>query len=269
MTKPLDPYSRVYWRIAEDPRFAAIYPDERHLGTWLRLLVLADAMYPTAAPVPATARKASVKALVDCGLIELIPGGLYRVHGLASERERRSRAGAEPDPDRNPQGTAKEPHRTAAEPARTLARAGVAETRQDEQRQDEHEQAAARDGLPNLDKDAIRGLEDRTGRPWSLAGDKQLGEYDRLIADHGLVTVLGAFDAISDGKTLTARQLVWPAMKLLEPMPTPARVAPQEAAANGKSERIYARMVERRLEYFRASGKWDEAWGPQPEQVAS
>lgn len=122
MTKPIDPYSRVYWRVAEDPRFLTIYPDDRHLATWLRLLMLADAMYPTAAPIPATARRASVKALIDCGLIEAIPGGLFRVHGLAAERTRRG-AGREPDGRRTG---------TGPEPVRTLARAGVDETRRDE-----------------------------------------------------------------------------------------------------------------------------------------
>lgn len=185
MTKPLDPYSRVYWRIAEDPRFASIYPDERHLGTWLRLLMLADAMYPTAAPVPATARAVSVAALVDCGLIQLIPGGLYRVHGLAAERERRSRTGTPEVPDRNPTGSPAVPDRTPTgtppEPNGNLARAGVAELSRDEQSQAETRTARAPDPADVY---------------WTLTGryptDKVLGWVDELSSQYGVEAVTRA-----------------------------------------------------------------------------
>ena len=96
--------------------------------------------------------------------------------------------------------------------------------------------------MPNLDSAAIKALEDRTGQPWSQAGEKQLGEYDRLVGAHGLVAVIGAFDAVRDGKTMTARQLVWPALRLLEPFPTLSIVE-----KNGSDERE-AQRVQRNLE---------------------
>lgn len=75
-------------------------------------------------------------------------------------------------------------------------------------------------GTPKLDQRAIKALEDRTGEPWSRAGDKQLGEYDRLVGVHGLTAVTAAFDGISGGRKMTARQLVWAAVKVLEPIPS-------------------------------------------------
>lgn len=83
------PYSRVYWSIRTDAKFDAIYTDDRHLATWLRLLIAADATWPAPADVPASARKASLTALVDARLIDLLPGGLFKVHGLDAERGRR------------------------------------------------------------------------------------------------------------------------------------------------------------------------------------
>jgi hypothetical protein len=89
MTKPADPYSRVYWRIVDDERFADIYGSDAHLAAWLRLLLGADQAWPASAAIPASVRRASVKALADCGLVELRPGGFYRIHGLEAERSRR------------------------------------------------------------------------------------------------------------------------------------------------------------------------------------
>jgi len=95
----------------------------------------------------------------------------------------------------------------------------------------------AREGLPNLDEAAIRALEHRTGRTWGQAGEKQLSEYDRLIEDHGLEKVLSAMDRLMDGKPLTARQLVWGAMKVLEPMVPVASLLKEDADTERQEER--------------------------------
>jgi hypothetical protein len=83
------PYSRVYWSIRTDPKFEQIYGDDRHLATWLRLLIAADATWPAPADVPASARKLSVAALVEAKLIDLLPSGMFKVRGLDAERGRR------------------------------------------------------------------------------------------------------------------------------------------------------------------------------------
>lgn len=88
------PYVKVYREIIDDPRFATIYPDDRNLATWLRMLQLADAMYPAPAPLAGFNRR-SVAALADpeCGLIELVGVNRYRLHGLKTERMLQSDAG--------------------------------------------------------------------------------------------------------------------------------------------------------------------------------
>lgn len=82
-------YSRVYWTIVDDEKFATIYDNDAHLAAWLRLLLIADQTYPASGQLPAGVRRSSVKALTDAGLIDLA-GSRFRVHGLDAERKRRS-----------------------------------------------------------------------------------------------------------------------------------------------------------------------------------
>lgn len=90
MTAQSDPYVRVYYRIVDDPKFAAIYDDDAALALWLRLLLSADAMYPAAAPLPFGTRRAVLAKLVECGLVDVGANNRYRIHGLEAEREQRS-----------------------------------------------------------------------------------------------------------------------------------------------------------------------------------
>jgi hypothetical protein len=89
MTAQTDPYVRVYYRIIDDPKFSSVYDNDAALAAWLRLLLAADAMYPAPATIPRAVRPAALKILADAELIDLLPGDRYRMHGLASERERR------------------------------------------------------------------------------------------------------------------------------------------------------------------------------------
>src|SRR5687767_5883643 len=81
-------YARVYHEIVDDPRFERVYGNDAALGTWLRMLLVADAVYPQSAPMPR--RNSQVALLLRVGLIEERPGNRYIVHGLEAERERRS-----------------------------------------------------------------------------------------------------------------------------------------------------------------------------------
>jgi len=85
------PYSRVYWSIIDDEKFEKVYDDDRHLACWLRLLIAADQAWPASAHIPATARRSSVNALVEAGIVDLTTGGRYRIHGLDKERGERKR----------------------------------------------------------------------------------------------------------------------------------------------------------------------------------
>lgn len=85
-------YVRVYYSIIGDERFANVYHDARRLGTWLQLLLVADAMHPADAPTPAYVHRPSMAALVTAGLIDERPHQHFRIHGLDTERGRRSEA---------------------------------------------------------------------------------------------------------------------------------------------------------------------------------
>jgi hypothetical protein len=87
------PYSRVYWDAPDDPKFLEVWSDDTALATWLRLLIAADMSWPHPVYLPAWAGKDAVDALSRAGLIDLHPGGRYTIHGLQSEREKRSEVG--------------------------------------------------------------------------------------------------------------------------------------------------------------------------------
>ncbi len=87
-----NPYSRVYWSIVDDAKFATVYDDDRRLATWLRLLICAEQAYPASAYVPAGTNRPALLALVDAGLVDLGTGSRFRIHGLASERDMRSQS---------------------------------------------------------------------------------------------------------------------------------------------------------------------------------
>ena len=68
--------------------FASVYDNDRALACWIRLLMLADAMWPASAPLPA--KTATVRQLIDAGLVIERPGGRYTIRGLDKERQSRS-----------------------------------------------------------------------------------------------------------------------------------------------------------------------------------
>jgi hypothetical protein len=85
-------YSRVHHSIIDDPRFEHVYPNDAALAAWLRLLLVADATFPAPAPWPLGLRPKTLEILLESGLIERVGATHYRVHGLASEREKRSQS---------------------------------------------------------------------------------------------------------------------------------------------------------------------------------
>jgi hypothetical protein len=83
-------YVRVYHELMDDQRFAEVYGDDAALALWLRLLLLADAIWPQSPHLPAGYRHRALDLLVRAGLVELVPGERYRIHGLDRERQARS-----------------------------------------------------------------------------------------------------------------------------------------------------------------------------------
>ena len=84
-------YVKVYQSIVEDPQFERVFKDDRALASWLRLLLMADALHPVSAPMPT--RTKAVQLLIDCGLVIEKPGNRYTIRGLTAERDRQSARG--------------------------------------------------------------------------------------------------------------------------------------------------------------------------------
>lgn len=119
-------YVRVYQSVVDDEKFVTIYDDDHHFATWVRLLMAADAMWPASCPIPANARKASLRALCEAGIVD-VQGSRFRIRGLDKEREQRSESARNaaalrwhteriPTPNADPMPSRAEPSK--AEPSR-------------------------------------------------------------------------------------------------------------------------------------------------------
>lgn len=173
-------YCRVYYAIKDDPKFVSIFDNDAHLATWLRLLIAADAIWPASPDLPAKARKSSVAALVDAELVDIGPGGRYRIHGLDAERGARRDAarvsafGKRTLTERSPNAPRVETHSltSRSEPSRAEPSLDRAEP-------------TARDSLD-------RYYELTQYRPWGQwSGDALLG----MERDFGVDHVISALDA--------------------------------------------------------------------------
>ena len=135
VTRPVDPYSRLYWRLIDDEKFVDIYLNDHHFAMWARLLLTADMAWPSSAALPYGSRKASLQKLSDVGLVDLLPGNRYRIHGLDAERGTRQQKASNAAGYRH--GTPGGANGTGEQPVSTPS--GVPrldETRQDEPRRD-------------------------------------------------------------------------------------------------------------------------------------
>lgn len=86
---------RRYVRVYDDDLrrdYAHIWRDDRALATWLRLLSIADKMWPTIPELPRSVRPVPLAVLVKSGLVELMPEHCYRIRGHDAERIARSNA---------------------------------------------------------------------------------------------------------------------------------------------------------------------------------
>ena len=183
-------YSRVYWSIVDDPKFADIYDDDRHLACWLRLLLIADQAHPASANIPAGTRRASILALTEAGLVSIGTGSRFRITGLDAERERRRVAAT----NRGPKGNRTVPERDPDGIQTPGLRRDERETRRDE--------TSAR-----ADFDALDVYHELTGyRPWGQwSGDAIKG----AVTDYGDATVQAAirteYDLNADRNDLLKR----------------------------------------------------------------
>jgi hypothetical protein len=116
MTKPIDPFARLHWRIIDDARFATVYSDDSAFALYVRLHMAADMAWPASSSLPYGAKKSALDTLVKARVIVLLTGNRYRVPVLDDDRSRRQ-PGTAPDPDGTPTGPAPEPDGNPAGPS--------------------------------------------------------------------------------------------------------------------------------------------------------
>ena len=90
MTREQRRYARFYY-----PEFIRDYPhiweDAEAFHSWMRLLVVAESMWPAAPDLPRTIRTRALAKLTACGLVATA-GRTYVIKGLHAERTARSTA---------------------------------------------------------------------------------------------------------------------------------------------------------------------------------
>lgn len=221
-------YSRVYWSIIDDPKFANVYDDDRALAAWMRLLLVADQAWPASAHVPSGTHPKALAILVGAGLVDVTTGRRYRIHGLDAERNRRKEAATRP-----PTGTQAGPNRVPDGPYTSGLRRGVDETSQDET-----------SGTRPPVMVVIDYLEKRTGRPYSYGNGSKVHEtLTADVRDFGEVPVLGAMQADNTERP-DIGQLVFRASRLLHPIESPKPAAlDDEYIAQQLAERRKARSA--------------------------
>lgn len=228
MTKIRRPYSRVYWEVIDDPKFADVWDDDRAIASWLRLLLAADMAWPASAQVYHGVHRPSLDKLVRVGLVDLQPGSRYRIHGLDKERQARSGQAATAAAarwDEQPTGNADgmRPHPVS----NAQGMPSKDETRRDEQKPSE---SARSDAF-----DAVEVVEGLTNRPFGFTVGSRV--FDTLAADvkdFGLDRVLTEYRAVKDEAPgpVDAAGVVFGGHKRLFPIPDGPR--PLRAPAKGK-----------------------------------
>jgi hypothetical protein len=90
MTAQDDPYVRVYYRVLTDEKFKPL--SSSAWGHWVRMLVVADGMFPSSAPLPRWVERKPLQELVAAGIVDLDGSDYFRIHGMEPERDRRADA---------------------------------------------------------------------------------------------------------------------------------------------------------------------------------
>ena len=234
MTAQTDPFVRVYYSVmGDDEKFAQVFDNDARLACWLRLLLVADACYPAAAPMPQGVKRAALAHLVSVGLVDLMSGNRFRIHGLASERDRRSERAAASARKRWDDATALRPHsdRNASGTGRNADPMPI-RTAPIQSEPNQSEPDARRDAL-----EAIGAVEDLTGRPFGWApGSPIVDTLTADVADLGLARVLSEYRSVkaaADGSPIDPAGIVFGAHKRLYPIPD---APPRKPVAVGKGQ---------------------------------
>ena len=236
---------RIYYSIIDDAKFDDIRGDDHHFSTWVRLLMAADSVWPASADLPATARKSSIAALEVAGIIDLMKGSRFRIHGLDAERERRSAQPTQAARTRwqNADALRSDSGRTA------LAGTPAMRTEHSNSRAEE-EHSNSGNGYPtDGDYDAQDRYYQLTGyRPWGIWSGEKLLAAER---DYGRAETIAALEAewtsSPDRKTILDRVLARLARdadairQARKVKPRPRRPDPE--AAYVESQRLQAAII--------------------------
>lgn len=220
MPKVKRPYSRVYWEVVDDDKFATVWGDNHSLATWLRLLMAADMAWPASSSLYDGVHRASVTRLCEVGLVDMQPGGRYRIHGLDKERQERSDAATDAVKTRYARTT------PVADNQKLPSTEGLprrAETSKDETSKDEPTARDAFSVMELVERLTTWGFNYRTGHK----------VHDTLVKDvetHGVDKVVREYEAfrIANPGPMDPPQLVFGVHNLLHPF------APSKAPAKGK-----------------------------------
>ena len=258
-------YLRVYFDDLEADA-PEVWFDPTCLSTYIRLLALSEKAWPSMPTMPRAVRRADLAVIQGANMIEYLPNDRFLLRGWRKEREGRAAkasASANARWDATADANALQPdmqsqsdRNAARAPASSSSSVGTSFEQE------------TREAFPAIDSEAQTFLEGITHRLIRQAGDKQLAEYDRQIADHGLAAVISAYQRCAKAirGTPTATQLVWSGRKILEPFVDPRAVADAEKGVDDekRSARRSEGIWKRRIEAFRLGGVWDAAWGDPP-----
>lgn len=212
-------YSRIYWTVVDDPKFAEVFDDDRRWAAYTRLLMAAEATYPSAAPLPRWLADDVLAYLIEVRIIEVVRGSSYRIVALKAEREGRvngnaiggkkrsedaerdefgrflpsnptvhgegvtpQRAESSEAPATQPAKPAIASVRASVEPARPSSRppADPAKTRIDEDRRDE-DSLIGETSRARPDRPDVQALRDRG---WKRVSAKQRAVLDEVLTRH-------------------------------------------------------------------------------------
>ncbi len=203
-------YSRIYWTVVDDPKFENVFDDDRRWAAYTRLLMAAEATYPSPAPLPRWLADDVLAYLAEVRIIVVIRGSSYRIVGLKTEREGRLNGNAiggkkrAEQAERNEQGRfvaapslapadgpAGSPANPAVpsvsssdKPARSTSDKPAVQPRRDEDRRDSDETRILlpeRTSRATTDRPDIQALRDRG---WKRVSAKQRAVLDEVLARH-------------------------------------------------------------------------------------
>jgi hypothetical protein len=224
------PYSRVYWSVIDD--HPEVYDDDAAFAAWVRLLLAADAAWPASPHLPVGVRPRAMQQLVESGLVIRGQGARYKIKGLDEERKRRQEQAKLAS---NARWNA--PSNAASIPA---SNASAMPSREEKRLAKPSQAERARDG--DFDRAMSWLSERRFGIDPASRGATELA---RLVDQHGVTKVTEAMqDVLTANGPLVkeGRQLVFGAMKLLNPIPNVGPLAKQRDADEREAERDKARQ---------------------------